>query len=65
MLAFDLPDTATRDAVRADLWKEGLAALACGSRSVRFRPPLIFGEVEVERALEMLDRVLAARLSGV
>ena len=65
MLAFDLPDTATRDAVRADLWKEGLAALACGSRSVRFRPPLIFGQVEVERALEMLDHVLAARLSGV
>lgn len=65
MLAFDLPDTATRNSVRADLWKEGLAALACGPQSVRFRPPLIFGENEVERALEMLDRVLAARLSRV
>lgn len=65
LLAFDLPDAATRDAVRADLWKEGLAALACGPRSVRFRPPLIFGEVEVERALELLDRVLAGRLSRV
>ena len=65
MLAFDLPDTSTRDAVRADLWKEGLAVLACGPRSIRFRPPLIFSEVEVERALEMLQRVLAGRLSGV
>jgi len=65
MLAFDLPDTATRDAVRGDLWKDGLAVLSCGSRSIRFRPPLVFSEVEVERALEVLDRVLAGRLSGV
>jgi len=65
MLAFDLPDTATREAVRGDLWKDGLAVLSCGSRSIRFRPPLIFSEVEVERALEALDRVLAGRLSGV
>jgi len=65
MLAFDLPDTAVRDAVRAHLWKEGLAALACGTRSIRFRPPLIFGETEVERALVILDRVLAERLARV
>jgi L-lysine 6-transaminase len=61
MLAFDLPDRATRDAVRGDLWEEGLAALACGDRSIRVRPPLIFGEAEVNRALEILDRVLAGR----
>jgi L-lysine 6-transaminase len=63
MLAFDLPDPAARDAVRADLWSTGLAALACGTRSIRFRPPLIFGETEVERALDILDRVLAERLA--
>jgi L-lysine 6-transaminase len=65
MLAFDLPNTAARDAIRADLWAEGLAALACGTRTVRFRPPLTFGETEVERALEILDRVLVGRLAGV
>jgi L-lysine 6-transaminase len=64
-LAFDLPDTKTRDAVRLDLWQEGLAALACGPRSVRFRPPLVFGDAEVERALEILERVLAGRHARV
>lgn len=65
MLAFDLPDTETRNAVRTDLWREGLATLACGPRSIRLRPALIFGEAEVDRALELLDRVLAARHAGV
>jgi L-lysine 6-transaminase len=65
MLAFDLPDRATRDAVRTDLWQDGLAVLACGDRSIRFRPPLIFGETEVGRALEILDRVLAGRHATV
>ena len=65
MLAFDLPDGETRNAVRTALWTEGLAGLACGARSIRFRPPLIFGDAEVDRALEILERVLAGRLAGV
>jgi L-lysine 6-transaminase len=64
MLAFDLPDGETRGAVRAELWREGLACLACGPRSIRLRPPLIFGPAEVDRALAILDRVLVARLSA-
>ena len=65
MLAFDLPDRAARDGVRADLWQEGLAVLACGDRSIRFRPALTFGETETERALEILDRVLVGRHASV
>jgi len=65
MLAFDLPDPETRNAVRTDLWREGLATLACGPRSIRLRPALIFGDAEVDRALELLERVLAARHAGV
>jgi len=60
MLAFDLPDGEARGAVRERLWREGLACLACGPRSIRLRPPLIFGEPEVERALAILERVLAS-----
>ncbi|HWP38029.1 MAG TPA: L-lysine 6-transaminase [Gemmatimonadales bacterium] len=58
MLAIDLPSTERRNAVRTALWQEGLACLTCGPRSIRFRPPLIFGEPEVQRALEILERVL-------
>jgi L-lysine 6-transaminase len=65
MLAFDLPDRAGRDALRAELWQEGLAVLACGERSIRFRPALTFGEKETDRALEILDRVLAGRHAAV
>jgi L-lysine 6-transaminase len=61
MLAFDLPDGARRAAVRDQLWREGLACLTCGPRSIRLRPPLVFGEAEVERALGILERVLVGR----
>ena len=61
LLAFDLPDTEIRNAVRTDLWQAGLATLACGSRSIRLRPPLIIREAEVDLALERLEQVLAAR----
>jgi L-lysine 6-transaminase len=60
-----LPDRETRDAVRMDLWREGLAALPCGPRSIRFRPGLTFGDAEVERAMEILDRVLVGRHAAV
>jgi L-lysine 6-transaminase len=60
MLAFDLPDTQARNALRTRLWEAGLATLACGTRTLRFRPALVFGEAEVARTLELLDRALAA-----
>ncbi len=59
LLAFDLPDKETRDRLRQRCWDEGLATLPCGPRSLRFRPPLVFSDAEVERALEILRSVLA------
>jgi L-lysine 6-transaminase len=58
MLAFDLPDTATRNALRSKLWDAGLASLACGTRSIRFRPALVFTEADANRALDILGRVV-------
>ncbi|HKY61189.1 MAG TPA: aminotransferase class III-fold pyridoxal phosphate-dependent enzyme, partial [Gemmatimonadota bacterium] len=65
LLAFDLPDTATRSAVRLKCWEEGLATLACGPRSLRFRPPLSFSEDDAERAVTLLRGVLASRPAEV
>jgi len=65
MIAFDLPDTAARNALRQALWEAGLATLACGTRSIRFRPPLTFTEAEAGRALEVLERVVAGRPAAV
>jgi L-lysine 6-transaminase len=58
MTAFDLPDTAARNALRSKLWDAGLATLACGTRSIRFRPALVFTEADVARALDILGRVV-------
>ncbi len=61
LLAFDLPDTATRSAIRQKCWGKGLATLACGPRSLRFRPSLIFSREDARRAVDILRQVLASR----
>jgi L-lysine 6-transaminase len=58
VLAFDLPDGATRDKVRQDCWDRGFASLPCGPRSLRFRPPLVFSEAEAKQSLATLREVL-------
>jgi L-lysine 6-transaminase len=59
LLAFDLRDGEARDTLRQRCWDEGLAALPCGPRSLRFRPPLTFSEADVERALSTLGGALS------
>ena len=59
MLAFDMPDGESRNAVRTKCWDAGLATLTCGPRSIRFRPSLAFSESEVEEAIAILRRVLS------
>jgi len=60
MLALDLPDTQRRNAARTACWEHGLATLACGTRSIRFRPSLIFSEDDAGRATDILRRGLSA-----
>ena len=60
MIAFDLPDGTTRDALRGQCWDNGLATLVCGPRSIRFRPPLTFSMEDADRSLEILRECLAA-----
>jgi L-lysine 6-transaminase len=59
MLGFDLPDGEARERVRQDSWDAGLACLSCGPRTIRFRPPLLFSEADVDQALTILRSVLA------
>ena len=58
LLAIDLPTAETRNALRAHCWDRGLATLACGTRSLRFRPPLTFSREDVNGALEILQGAL-------
>ncbi len=59
LVAMDLPDGAERDRVRTGCWERGLAALACGPRSIRFRPPLVFSEQDAQHSLATLREVMA------
>ncbi len=58
MIAFDLPDGHQRDALRSGLWEAGLATLACGQRSIRFRPMLTFAQQDADRAASILRDTL-------
>ena len=65
MIAFDLPDGAIREAVRAQCWENGLATLVCGPRSIRFRPPLTFSAADADRSIEILRASLLEVLEPV
>ena len=58
LVAFDLPDADMRSRVMQGSWERGLAILACGPRSIRLRPPLVFSEVQATQALCTLREVL-------
>ncbi len=58
LLAFDLPDGATRNRIRERCWQRHLATLPCGPRAIRFRPALIFSEDDVARAVHTLREAL-------
>ncbi|MGE5359863.1 MAG: L-lysine 6-transaminase [Bacteroidales bacterium] len=61
MCAIDFPDTATRDIVADKAYEAGVVILACGCRSLRFRPPL---DITVEEVNEGID-ILAKAAAGV
>ena len=56
MLAFDLPDTATRDAFWKGAYELGLLVVRCGERSIRLRPVLDITEETIQAALRIMDQ---------
>ncbi|MEX2548849.1 MAG: aminotransferase class III-fold pyridoxal phosphate-dependent enzyme, partial [Nitriliruptoraceae bacterium] len=59
--AIDLPDTAIRDAVVHHLFVEERAfVLGCGTRSLRFRPPLTVTADELVDGLARVERAIRA-----
>ncbi|MBC8328905.1 MAG: L-lysine 6-transaminase [Planctomycetes bacterium] len=58
VMAFDLPDGAARKACLAAMADKGLLALACGPRSVRFRPHLAVTAEDVDRCLQLTRAAL-------
>ena len=65
MVAFDLPDGRSRDIFRGLLLENGLVALKCGERSIRFRPALDLDAATVAQGLAIVeDSLFDARSDG-
>ena len=62
--AFDLPDTETRAAVLKAAYDEGLMALGCGPRSIRFRPALTISQADLDAGLAILEGALEKALDA-
>jgi L-lysine 6-transaminase len=58
MIAFDLPSPEARDKAHKRLMEDGLLLLTCGTRSIRFRPPLNLTVAEADTALEIVRKSL-------
>lgn len=58
MCAFDMPDAEKRNNLRVALYKAGMLILACGERSLRFRPALTIGEEDIHKAVRMIADTL-------
>jgi L-lysine 6-transaminase len=58
MIAFDLPDPRARDIFRGLLLENGLLALKCGTRSIRFRPMLDLDAPSVDEGLVIVEKSL-------
>jgi 4-aminobutyrate aminotransferase len=46
------------DALITQAFHNGLILLSCGQSTVRFMPPLMIGEADVDEAIELLERSL-------
>jgi len=60
--AIDLPDSHSRDAVISQCIENGLMILACGTNTVRFRPPLTITTDQIDEGLDILEKAYKSSL---
>lgn len=56
--AFDLPSAEFRGKLIAACYDAGVIVIGCGASSIRFRPPLILTEADVEEGLGLIEEAL-------
>jgi L-lysine 6-transaminase len=59
MIAFDLPDTETRNTLRETMYNDGILVLPCGPRSIRIRPSLTFDANDAGTFIDGLQKALS------
>jgi L-lysine 6-transaminase len=58
MCAIDAPDTLTRNQLLMAFLREKLLMVACGEKSIRFRPHLVVTAEEIRQGIEIIRRVI-------
>jgi L-lysine 6-transaminase len=58
MIAFDLPSAEQRNRLRKEAFRRQVLVLACGQRSIRFRPALTISIEELDKGLDRLETAL-------
>lgn len=58
LTAFDFPDKAMRDKFITKGFENNVLFIGCGTASVRFRPALIMQPNDVDKGIEMMERIL-------
>jgi 4-aminobutyrate aminotransferase len=58
-----IPDPDLRDRVEMETFNRGVIVLGCGPNSIRWSPPLILTQDNVDVALEIFDEAIAASVS--
>jgi len=58
LCAFDLPSVEFRDKFVEEAMKEQMLILGCGEVSIRFRPHLTATKEDLDKALEIVDRIV-------
>ncbi len=62
MCAIDFQSTELRDAVRKECFKRRLMILGCGTRTIRFRPPLTVQKEHIDEGIEIIQNALRASM---
>ncbi len=58
MIAFSLPNAQMRDKIIKKAYDKKVIILPCGNTSIRFRPPLIIEENEIDKGMDVLREVV-------
>ena len=58
LCAFDLPDTASRNAFLKKGMAHGALFLGCGNRSIRFRPALMIEPTDIDEGMAIIRQVM-------
>lgn len=62
--AIDFPNTHARDAVIKECFKNKLMILSCGTKTMRFRPPLTVSKEQIDEGIEIIGRSIKSAMDN-